>query len=94
MNEGHFTRHLSRMRRLYAERRQYFLDAAERHLGAWLDFHGTESGIQLVGLFRDECDDARYRQGRPRHKASTSRRCRCSIATASRGPAWPWALPP
>jgi GntR family transcriptional regulator/MocR family aminotransferase len=58
MNEGHFTRHLRRMRRLYAERRQYFLDAAERHLGEWLQFHGTEAGIQLVGVFRRDCDDA------------------------------------
>lgn len=57
MNEGHFARHLRRMRRLYAERRHHFLHAASRHLGAWLDFHGTESGIQLVGLFRDPCDD-------------------------------------
>jgi GntR family transcriptional regulator / MocR family aminotransferase len=57
MNEGHFTRHLRRMRRLYAERRQHFLGAAEQHLGEWLEFHGTESGIQLVGLFRRACDD-------------------------------------
>ena len=57
MNEGHFTRHLRRMRRLYAERRQYFLEAAERHLGEWLRFHGSESGIQVVGIFRTDCDD-------------------------------------
>jgi GntR family transcriptional regulator/MocR family aminotransferase len=58
MNEGHFTRHLRRMRRLYAERRAYFLSAAEKYLGEWLHFHGTESGIQLVGIFRTDCDDA------------------------------------
>jgi len=58
MNEGHFTRHLRRMRRLYAERRAYFLSAAEKYLGEWLHFHGTESGIQLVGIFRKDCDDA------------------------------------
>jgi GntR family transcriptional regulator/MocR family aminotransferase len=57
VNEGHFTRHLRRMRRLYAERRQYFLDAAERHLSEWLRFHGSESGIQVVGIFRTDCDD-------------------------------------
>ena len=38
MNEGHFARHLRRTRRLYAERRHYFLAAAERHLGEWLRF--------------------------------------------------------
>ena len=38
MNEGHFTRHLRRMRRLYAERRQYFLArrrAASRRMAAF-----------------------------------------------------------
>ncbi|WP_457153877.1 rhizopine catabolism transcriptional regulator MocR [Mesorhizobium sp. P5_C1] len=58
MNEGHFTRHLRRMRRLYADRRQFFLESAQRHLGEWLDFHSTESGIQVVGIFRDRCNDA------------------------------------
>ena len=31
--------------------------AAEQHLGEWLRFHGSESGIQVVGIFRTECDD-------------------------------------
>lgn len=57
MNEGHFTRHLRRSRRLYAERRVTFLEAAERHLGRWLQFRGGESGIQIVGIFRDGRDD-------------------------------------
>ncbi|PZV39255.1 PLP-dependent aminotransferase family protein [Mesorhizobium kowhaii] len=58
MNEGHFTRHLRRMRRLYAERRQFFLESSQRHLGEWLDFHATESGIQVVGIFRETSNDA------------------------------------
>jgi GntR family transcriptional regulator/MocR family aminotransferase len=62
MNEGHFTRHLRRTRRLYTERRQYFLGAAERHLGEWLRFRGTESGIQVIGVFRDDCDDVAIAQ--------------------------------
>ncbi len=45
------------MRRLYAERRQFFLESAQRHLGEWLDFHATESGIQVVGIFREKCSD-------------------------------------
>ena len=57
IDEGHFTRHLRRMRRLYAERRLFFLEAAEKHLGRWLHFRATESGIQIVGIFREACDD-------------------------------------
>ena len=57
MNEGHFTRHLRRMRRLYAARRQYFMDICEDYLGPWLRLRRTESGIQLVGLFHGDHDD-------------------------------------
>ena len=57
MNEGHFTRHLRRMRRLYAARRQYFMEICEDYLGPWLRLRRTESGIQLVGLFHEDCDD-------------------------------------
>ncbi len=57
MNEGHFTRHLRRMRRLYAARRQFFMDICEDHLSPWLRLRRTESGIQLVGLFHENCDD-------------------------------------
>jgi GntR family transcriptional regulator / MocR family aminotransferase len=57
MNEGHFTRHLRRMRRLYAARRQYFMDICEDYLGEWLSLRRTDAGIQLVGLFHNDCDD-------------------------------------
>lgn len=57
MNEGHFARHLRRMRRLYAARRQNFMTICEEHLGEWLRLPRTESGIQLVGLFHSAHDD-------------------------------------
>jgi len=57
MNEGHLARHLRRMRRLYTERRQYFMEQFERHLTPWMELHPTDSGIQLVGLFSTKTDD-------------------------------------
>ena len=57
INEGHFTRHLRRMRRLYAARRQYFMEICEDYLGPWLRLRRTESGIQLVGLLHEDRDD-------------------------------------
>ena len=57
MNEGHLTRHLRRMRRLYAARRQYFIDSCAEHLSEWLKLRPTESGIQLVGIFHSGHDD-------------------------------------
>jgi GntR family transcriptional regulator/MocR family aminotransferase len=57
INEGHFARHLRRMRRLYAVRRQYFMEICEEYLSPWLRLRRTESGIQLVGLFYEDHDD-------------------------------------
>ena len=57
INDGHLTRHLRRMRRLYAARRQFFLDACEDHLRASLKMRRTASGIQLVGLLAPGLDD-------------------------------------
>jgi GntR family transcriptional regulator/MocR family aminotransferase len=57
MNEGHFTRHLRRMRRIYAARRQSFAAACERELGAWLDLQHTDSGIQAVAFLKNGLND-------------------------------------
>ena len=57
MNEGHFTRHLRRMRRLYAARRQFFIELCDEYLKPWLGLRRTEAGIQLVGLFHGGHDD-------------------------------------
>ncbi|MFN0193305.1 MAG: PLP-dependent aminotransferase family protein [Aestuariivirga sp.] len=57
MNEGHLTRHLRRMKRLYAARRQDFLDICDRHLSAWLQLRPMEAGIQLVAYLRPGLED-------------------------------------
>ncbi|MBG1232384.1 aminotransferase class I/II-fold pyridoxal phosphate-dependent enzyme [Aestuariivirga litoralis] len=57
ISEGHLARHLRRMLRLYTERRQYFTEQFEKHLTPWMELHPTDSGIQLVGLFRKRLDD-------------------------------------
>ena len=57
ITEGHLTRHLRRMRRLYAARRQVFMDLCEKELAPWLSLRRTDAGIQLVGLFHRKLDD-------------------------------------
>jgi len=52
--EGHFTRHLRRMRTLYAERRHVLLQAA-RDLP--LEIDSPEAGIHCVGWLPDGKDD-------------------------------------
>jgi GntR family transcriptional regulator/MocR family aminotransferase len=54
MIEGHFTRHLRRMRALYAERRRALLEAARK---LPLEIDAPEAGIHCVGWLPDGIDD-------------------------------------
>lgn len=47
--EGHFASHLRRTRRLYAERQQALLFAAERHWSGAIQVDAASSGLHLVG---------------------------------------------
>jgi GntR family transcriptional regulator/MocR family aminotransferase len=57
IREGHFARHIRRMRTLYAARREALLDAIERYLPGRLQVVGAEAGMQLAALLPDEVDD-------------------------------------
>ncbi|WP_378003374.1 aminotransferase class I/II-fold pyridoxal phosphate-dependent enzyme, partial [Aeromonas dhakensis] len=48
MDQGHFTRHLSKMRRVYAERHGYLVDALAARLGDRLRVQPQAGGIQLL----------------------------------------------
>lgn len=51
LNEGHFARHLNKMRGLYARRRQWLVDALRQHLGERLLITPQPGGMHLlVGL--------------------------------------------
>lgn len=55
--QGHMSRHLKRMRRLYAARRQAFLAICADHLGTDMEILPCEAGIQLVGRLRPGLED-------------------------------------
>ncbi len=54
---GQFTRHIRRMRQLYAERQEMLLRAGNRELGEMIEFGSTDAGMHLVAWFRDGSDD-------------------------------------
>jgi GntR family transcriptional regulator/MocR family aminotransferase len=62
MREGHFARHVRRMRKLYIGRQSALLDAVHRHLGDALDIRATEAGLQLVAWLPRHLDDAKVAQ--------------------------------
>lgn len=55
--EGEFTRHIRRMRGLYAERRECLLRIATHCLGDKLQLERTPSGLQLVGWLPEGADE-------------------------------------
>ena len=57
MGEGHFLRHLNRMRRLYTQRRRYFLSLCQEHFGKVLKPLDYQSGIQITCVAADDFDD-------------------------------------
>jgi GntR family transcriptional regulator/MocR family aminotransferase len=57
IREGHFARHIRRMRVLYALRREALVDAIENHLPGRLQVVGAEAGMQLTCLLPDDVDD-------------------------------------
>lgn len=56
ITEGHFGRHIRRMREVYAERRSVLLDSAQRRLGGLLEIVGVEAGLQTAGWLCDGID--------------------------------------
>jgi GntR family transcriptional regulator / MocR family aminotransferase len=55
---GHMARHLRRMRRIYAQRRQAFHTLWQAQLGEWGSLAQGGSGIQITALLRDGMDDS------------------------------------
>jgi GntR family transcriptional regulator/MocR family aminotransferase len=57
IREGHFARHIRRMRPIYAARRSALAAAIERELGGRATIAGDAAGMHLTVLLRDRCDD-------------------------------------
>ncbi|MGF6772233.1 GntR family transcriptional regulator/MocR family aminotransferase [Paraburkholderia sp. GAS199] len=55
--EGHFGRHIRRMRLLYGERAQALEDALQRHLGGVLDTPGITTGLDTPAFLPLKTDD-------------------------------------
>ena len=53
LTEGHYDRHLRRMRRTYAQRQHRLVHAAKRELGGLLHVDSDETGMHLVGWVRN-----------------------------------------
>jgi GntR family transcriptional regulator / MocR family aminotransferase len=57
IREGHFARHIRRMRILYMHRRTGLVEAIHKQLGGKLEVIGAEAGMHLVALLRRGVSD-------------------------------------
>jgi GntR family transcriptional regulator/MocR family aminotransferase len=57
IQDGHFGRHIRRMRQVYAERLGVLLECSDRHLQGLLDVSDVEAGLQTVGWLHAAVDD-------------------------------------
>ena len=57
ISEGHFARHIRRMRSIYGERQQALLEAAQQELAGIAELQAVESGMHLVAWLPRGMDD-------------------------------------
>ncbi len=62
--EGHFARHLRRMRTLYHQRQNFLLEECEKHLKGLLEIKKADAGMHLVGWLNEDVSDVEvYEKG-------------------------------
>jgi GntR family transcriptional regulator/MocR family aminotransferase len=74
--EGHFARHLRRMREIYAERLSVLLDAVKKRLAGVMEISDVEAGLQTAAWLRpgiDACAVERSAKARGVHVTAISR---------------------
>ncbi|TGP24227.1 MULTISPECIES: PLP-dependent aminotransferase family protein [unclassified Mesorhizobium] len=72
ITEGHMSRHLKRMRRIYAQRRQLFRDIVTERLRDEITLSPAEAGIQVVGYLKEGIDDIKVSQAAAKRAINVS----------------------
>ncbi|MCU1284012.1 MAG: transcriptional regulator, GntR family [Acidobacteriales bacterium] len=68
IREGHFSRHIKKMRKLYAERRQVLVQEVERELGDSCRIVGAQAGMHITLLMNGELKDQEISAKAIKHK--------------------------
>ncbi len=85
IREGHFARHLRRMRMLYMERREALAGAIRAQMGDALEVVGTEAGMHFVALLPAGTDDVAIAMEAARRGVSVIPLSSCYLRPPSRG---------
>jgi GntR family transcriptional regulator/MocR family aminotransferase len=57
INEGHFTRHIRKMRQVYSEKRTALVESLRAEFGDEVEIHGAEAGMHLAITLQEELQD-------------------------------------
>jgi GntR family transcriptional regulator/MocR family aminotransferase len=85
IDEGHFARHIRRMRELYSERLDAFLDAAHRRLAGLLQIPPVEAGMQTMGWLLGNLSAEKAAAAAARHDVEVVPLSRYSRARRTKG---------
>jgi GntR family transcriptional regulator/MocR family aminotransferase len=85
IREGHFARHIRRMRMLYMERRKALVKAIHIEMGDMFEVMGAEAGMHLVALLPPGTDDVAVARKAARWGVSATPLSACCLTQPKRG---------
>ena len=85
IREGHFARHIRRMRVLYMERRATLVEAIATQIGDRLEVMGSDAGMHLVALLPPGVDDEAVARKAAKVGISARPLSRCYLNPPARG---------
>ena len=85
IHDGHFARHIRRMRTLYQERQSALVEAAGRELAGLLEVRPSDGGMHLVGWLPGGVDDVKAAARAAAHGVYVRPLSACSVRKLARG---------
>ena len=85
IREGHFARHIRRMRMLYMERCRALVKAISIQMGNMIEIRGAQAGMHLAALLPPDVSDAAASRNAARHGISVMPLSICYLKPPTRG---------
>jgi len=85
IREGHFARHIRRMRVLYMDRRRMLMKAIQTEMGDLLEVIGDAAGMHLLALLPPGIDDAAVSRHAAQRRISVMPLSSCCLKPPARG---------
>jgi len=85
IREGHFARHIRRMRMLYMDRRTTLIKAIQSQMGDLLEVIGDAAGMHLLALLPPGIDDAAVSRHAAQRRISVMPLSSCCLKPPTRG---------